>query len=545
MKRMTKRLAALGLALALCVPLAAAQEPAAPAEPAQILYELGLFKGTGSKADGSPEFSLERSASRAEALVMLIRLLGKDQDALACTQTHPFTDVPAWADRYVAYAYQQGLTKGVGGSLFGGEQEASANMYLTFVLRALGYDDSAADSAYTYSTAVPYAQKLGLVQEDYADGSFLRGDVAQVSLRALSQPENGSDTPLIQSLVRSGAVGISAARRQGFDAPASLVEGQTVTVPIAGLSDWDAGYGPLYSITSEDILAVLPDAWIVTDVVPATNQWAAGHNPLLAEHPVLYGSLVSHVEIGAVLPTMEQSRFDFLAYCDQSKDWNEETGEWRPVVKEPDPLLVQYILDKDLNAIAIYRPGRTAQGLQEDSITLERIYVETAPTLEKFHQQLVDSLAKMDSIEVRVDWDDPQSPWDDGGGMAYTYPVYLDGKEITEDYYLETFVGEREHDFGDGDGPVEIYTVDSALRERQVYLLVSPSMVLESGKEPVPHDLSDEFRNYYGQAWDGSGRLVESHFGARFYEHFVNDPAYLVMVIVRDKAGNVVGYTAK
>lgn len=523
------------------LPMAAAQEAAPQAEPAQVLYELGLFKGAGAKADGSPEFNLDRPASRVEALVMLIRLLGQEADALACTQAQPFSDVPAWADRYVAYAYQQGLTKGIGNGLFGGEQETSANMYLTLVLRALGYDDSAADSAYTYLTAVPYAQKLGIIQEDYTAESFLRGDMAQVSLNALDQPGKDTGIPLIQSLVRNGAVGISAARRQGFDVPASLVEGQTVTVPTSGLSDWQSSWGPCYSISSEDILTALPDAWIVTDAMPIINQWAAEHNPLLAEHPTLYSELFSQIEIGITPHTMEQSEFEFLAYCDQSTDWDDKTGEWGLVAGKPNPLVVQYILDKDMNAIAIYRPGRTAQGLQ-DTIILERVYIETAPTLEKLHQQLTDSLAKADSVEVRVDWDDPQKPWDDGGGMAYTYPVYLDGKEITEDYYLEDFVTERTHDFGEG--PVELYTVDSALYNRQAYLLVSPSLTDRNGKEWVRVDLSDYGRRYYGQVWNSSGRLIESHFGVRIYERCLTDPNYLVLVIVRDKDGNVVGYTS-
>lgn len=542
MKRAIKRLAALGLALALCIPAAAAQEAGPQADPAQVLYELGLFKGTGTKADGSPEFSPDRPASRAEALVMLIRLLGQERDALACTQAHPFTDVPPWADRYVAYAYHQGLTRGVGGGLFGGAQEASADMYLTFVLRALGYDDSAADSAYTYATAVSYGRELGLVQEDYAQGPFLRGDVAQVSLRALSQPEKGSDTPLIQALVLSGAVGIGAARRQGFSVPASLVEGQTLRVPTSGLRDWESLYGPCYYVSAADLLAVLPDAWIVTEPDPSTNSWAVEHNPLLAEHPVLYGSLVAQTEIGIAPRTMELPQLELLAYCDQEDAYDWEAGAWNMTETEPNPLAVQYVLDKELNAIAIYRPGRTAQGLQ-DSITLERVYIETAPTLAKLHQQLEDSLATANSVEVRVDWDDPQGPWDDGGGMAHTYPVYVNGKEITQDYYLEDFVEERTHDFGDG--PVEICTLDSALRERQAYMLVCPDTVQREGKAPVPAYLSDEERSYYGQVWDGSGRLIQSHFGVRYYEWLLNDPNYLILVIVRDKDGNVVGYATK
>ena len=50
-------------------------------EAAQSLYEMGLFRGTGTEADGSPRFDLDRTLTRHEAAVMLVRLLGREQDA--------------------------------------------------------------------------------------------------------------------------------------------------------------------------------------------------------------------------------------------------------------------------------------------------------------------------------------------------------------------------------------------------------------------------------------------------------------------------------
>ena len=64
---------------------------------AQMLYDLGLFKGTDKG------FALEKSMTRAEASVMLTRLLGAEKTALAGNWKHPFTDVPQWADKYVGW----------------------------------------------------------------------------------------------------------------------------------------------------------------------------------------------------------------------------------------------------------------------------------------------------------------------------------------------------------------------------------------------------------------------------------------------------------
>ena len=68
-------------ALILCIPIFAASDSEQAA--AEELYDLGLFKGTGN-VGGKPVFELERTMTREEALVMLIRLLGKEKEALAC-----------------------------------------------------------------------------------------------------------------------------------------------------------------------------------------------------------------------------------------------------------------------------------------------------------------------------------------------------------------------------------------------------------------------------------------------------------------------------
>ena len=44
---------------------------------ADILYELGLFSGTGTDVDGNPIYDLERVPTRHEAITMLVGLLGK------------------------------------------------------------------------------------------------------------------------------------------------------------------------------------------------------------------------------------------------------------------------------------------------------------------------------------------------------------------------------------------------------------------------------------------------------------------------------------
>jgi hypothetical protein len=159
-------------------------DPARETAAAERLRVLGLFKGVGTNPDGSTNYDLGRAPSRTEALVMLIRLLGKDAEANSGNWKHPFTDVPKWADKYVGYAYEKGLTKGSSATEFG-TGTASAQMYLTFVLRALGYSD-AAGGQFTWDKPETLARSVGILQEGIHVEYFLRADMVLISEAALS-----------------------------------------------------------------------------------------------------------------------------------------------------------------------------------------------------------------------------------------------------------------------------------------------------------------------------------------------------------------------
>ncbi len=156
---------------------------------ADTLYALGLFKGTGIDAAGRPKYELSRVPSRYEAVTMLVRILGKEDEALSGTWETPFTDVAEWAKPYVGYAYKNDLTSGTTDTLFGGETEVTAAQYITFVLRALGYSS---DTDFSWSEPWELAQSLGLYgNEDYTqqdNSNFRRAHVALLSFNALKVP---------------------------------------------------------------------------------------------------------------------------------------------------------------------------------------------------------------------------------------------------------------------------------------------------------------------------------------------------------------------
>lgn len=167
---------------------------------ADVLNTLGLFRGTGSG------YELDRATSRAEALVMLTRLLGKESEALSCTETTPFEDVKGrWMESYVAWAYSNNITKGMSESEFGPDIDASAKMFITFVLRALGYSEE--DGDFTYAECLAKAAETGLISSgEYAGADFYRDDCVAVSYSALSLALKGEEQKLIEKLVAEEAV---------------------------------------------------------------------------------------------------------------------------------------------------------------------------------------------------------------------------------------------------------------------------------------------------------------------------------------------------
>lgn len=189
--------------LMLCVTVPAAHASGAIAQDAaDQLYRLGLFSGVGSNADGTPNYDLDRVPTRNEATTMLVRLLGKEEEAETGTWEIPFTDVADWAKPYVGYAYANGLTKGTSEKTFGGNDLTSATQYLTFVLRALGYDSN---TDFQWNRAWELSDQIGITRGEYdVNATFLRGDVAIISYAALSATLKDGGMTLADYLIDSG-----------------------------------------------------------------------------------------------------------------------------------------------------------------------------------------------------------------------------------------------------------------------------------------------------------------------------------------------------
>jgi hypothetical protein len=163
---------------------------------ADVLKGLKLFQGTDQG------YELDKAFTRAQGVVMLLRLLGWEDEAVKYDGKLAFTDIKKsyWAATSISYANSKGLVKGVSNTKFAPEESMSGSQFIALALRALGYNN--ADPA----KAMELAEISGLLNSKDAMSLiekkiFLRDDMVAVAYQTLITKIKNSDKTLLQKLV--------------------------------------------------------------------------------------------------------------------------------------------------------------------------------------------------------------------------------------------------------------------------------------------------------------------------------------------------------
>ena len=172
---------------------------------AAALKQLHLFQG--SFTGYGQGFDLEAAPTRLQALIMFIRVLGEEEQALAWSGTTPFRDIArgSQAEKYVGYAYSCGYTNGYSATQFKPAGAVNAYQYTEFVLRALGYSSS--DNTNLADTLLR-AQDAGVLTAGEAEmlqrDRFLRAQLVYISYYALEAMTPGGAETLADVLENKG-----------------------------------------------------------------------------------------------------------------------------------------------------------------------------------------------------------------------------------------------------------------------------------------------------------------------------------------------------
>jgi hypothetical protein len=181
----------------------------------QLNY-MGVFRG----GNGDPLEGLDQTALREQAAVMLVRMLGEEENTMRLNLSNPFTDAQKWQKPYISWLYEQGLTNGMTADFFGAAISCDMRMYCTFMLRTLGYSEEQGD--FTYSEAVDFlkqrvpAAQLTRMSEPGLWGrpgaEMKRSDMADLTIMALSTNCKGREAyTLADALVDKGVFTVAQA----------------------------------------------------------------------------------------------------------------------------------------------------------------------------------------------------------------------------------------------------------------------------------------------------------------------------------------------
>lgn len=171
---------------------------------ADAMNELGLFKGISDTG-----YALDAPLTRIQGVVMVIRMLGKEEEALSGKYVNKiFKDIPMWANdmanKYVAYAYDTGITWGRSDTdgVFDAEGIMNDYMFITFVLRAIGYTEKV--SGYVWDKPFAVAKDLGIIDYTETDAEFTRAEAVNVFWNAFDVKLCGQEITLAEKLISEG-----------------------------------------------------------------------------------------------------------------------------------------------------------------------------------------------------------------------------------------------------------------------------------------------------------------------------------------------------
>ncbi|MFB2020919.1 S-layer homology domain-containing protein [Pseudoflavonifractor sp. P01025] len=174
-------------------------------EAIEVLKTVGIMTG-----DENGKFNPEAKVTRNEMAVVMSNLMAYNVKTYA--NTSPFTDVPEWAEPYVAACYTNGITSGYDKVTYGGNDSVTTGQAALMVMKALGYFQYQSDFGADWQlSTVAQGNKIDLF-DDVDSGvkeAMTRNDVAQLVLNALEAgtveaEKNGQDINVGDISITSG-----------------------------------------------------------------------------------------------------------------------------------------------------------------------------------------------------------------------------------------------------------------------------------------------------------------------------------------------------
>ncbi|MDD3654722.1 MAG: serpin family protein [Desulfotomaculaceae bacterium] len=149
---------------------------------ADILNQIGLFKG---RYNG---YELDKPVSRAEAITMVLRMIGEENEVVLSSGRREFSDVEPshWAMTNIGYAAHKGYINGTSEITFEPERGVTGREFVKMLLSGMGYQGITIEDA--YEAGIKYAlldnnyTKLAVSTDGY---QLIRNDVVNICYSSL------------------------------------------------------------------------------------------------------------------------------------------------------------------------------------------------------------------------------------------------------------------------------------------------------------------------------------------------------------------------
>ena len=150
-------------------------------EAIEVLQAVGIMTG-----DENGNFNPSAGVTRNEMAVVMSNLMKYNVANYAGTS--PFTDVPEWAEPYVAACYTNGITSGTGANTYGGNDPVTTAQAALMLLKTLGYFQYQSDFGDDWQLeTIKRGNRVELFTgvDTAAYQALTRNDLAQLVLNAL------------------------------------------------------------------------------------------------------------------------------------------------------------------------------------------------------------------------------------------------------------------------------------------------------------------------------------------------------------------------
>ena len=150
-------------------------------EAIEVLQTVGIMVG-----DENGDFNPDQNVTRNEMAVIMSNLM--EYNVASYKDTSPFTDVPSWAEPYVAACWTNGITAGTSATTYGGSDTVTTAQAALMLMKALGYFQYASDFGGDWQLATTrQGNAIDLFNgvDSGVTQAMTRNDVAQLVLNTL------------------------------------------------------------------------------------------------------------------------------------------------------------------------------------------------------------------------------------------------------------------------------------------------------------------------------------------------------------------------